>query len=180
MTSIRSMVFSAAVAAVAGVVGCTSVLGDYTVSPGGSDASLDGPGSADGSSTDTSAGGDATPDATGGDDGSAEGGDSSSGDSGSGCGANMIACNNGCVPVDVHHCGTCSLDCTNLPHVSGGTTCTGTHCAYPASACAPGFANCDGNNDNGCEADLSQPAHCGSCNTTCSGGTPVCSGGGDG
>ena len=37
--------------------------------------------------------------------------------------------------------------------------------------CSTGFANCDGNPVNGCEADTTlNPAHCGSCATVCSGG----------
>jgi hypothetical protein len=37
-------------------------------------------------------------------------------------------------------------------------------------ACAPGFADCDGNLLNGCEVDLSQPASCGVCGNSCSSG----------
>ncbi len=33
--------------------------------------------------------------------------------------------------------------------------------------CAPHFADCDGNAQNGCEADLQSPATCGACNAPC-------------
>ena len=41
------------------------------------------------------------------------------------------------------------------------------------ASCHPGFADCDGNPTDGCEADLTSPGTCGSCTTAC-GGTQVC------
>jgi hypothetical protein len=35
--------------------------------------------------------------------------------------------------------------------------------------CAPGFADCDGNPSNGCEANLSSNEHCGFCGNNCTG-----------
>jgi hypothetical protein len=76
---------------------------------------------------------------------------------------------------DVTNCGACGHDCTKLPHVTGtGVTCTSGACVVPAGACASGFAHCSTNADDGCETDLSQATHCGSCTTSCSGGTPLC------
>ena len=47
-----------------------------------------------------------------------------------------------------------------------------------AVSCAPGWADCDSNPEDGCEVSTTQPAHCGSCTTTCSaGGACVESGG---
>jgi hypothetical protein len=40
-------------------------------------------------------------------------------------------------------------------------------------SCDPGFADCDGNPNNGCEADLTAPATCGSCTVAC-GPTQMC------
>jgi hypothetical protein len=42
------------------------------------------------------------------------------------------------------------------------------------AGCAPGFADCDGDPSNGCEADLSLASHCGTCATTCTGAAPMC------
>lgn len=49
------------------------------------------------------------------------------------------------------------------------------------SGCEPGHADCNGDPTDGCETDLSQPQHCGSCHTACAAPTPVCvMGGGPG
>ncbi|APR81047.1 Hypothetical protein A7982_06394 [Minicystis rosea] len=53
------------------------------------------------------------------------------------------------------------------PHVS---------CADGPCVCVGGFDDCDGDEDNGCETDLSSSAsHCGACGSSCDNGT--CSGG---
>jgi hypothetical protein len=41
-------------------------------------------------------------------------------------------------------------------------------------SCDSGFKNCDGNPDNGCEADLATAQTCGNCGIKCSGATPAC------
>jgi len=41
-------------------------------------------------------------------------------------------------------------------------------------SCPAGFADCDGDRANGCEADLATPAHCGSCATACAEPAPLC------
>lgn len=51
------------------------------------------------------------------------------------------------------------------PTTSGGDT-GGT------TPCEEGFADCDGAPGNGCEANLDDPAHCGSCSKTCVIGSP--------
>lgn len=43
--------------------------------------------------------------------------------------------------------------------------------------CATGTANCNGDPEDGCEADLGSPATCGSCDRACGAATPLCSGG---
>ena len=88
---------------------------------------------------------------------------------------------NGCEAKldDLKTCGACDHDCTGLAHVAtaAGVTCHQGACAVSPSACAPGFAHCSSRADDGCEVDLGKPDHCGSCATSCTGSTPVCSGG---
>jgi hypothetical protein len=90
-----------------------------------------------------------------------------------GCPSPSLVCAGACVPSDAHNCGSCGNDCANLPHVSAAS-CTGGACSFPASACTPGWADCDGNPSNGCETDLSAPATCGSCTTACGANAPQC------
>ncbi len=95
------------------------------------------------------------------------------------CPTGTLSCSGVCVPSDVHDCGTCGHDCTNLPHVSGSTGCSASGaCVIGSSSCAAGWADCDGNPDDGCETDVTQPGHCGSCTTACPASDPVCSGSG--
>jgi len=67
------------------------------------------------------------------------------------------------------HCTGCDDACTPTPNSTA--TCSGSGCVY---ACAPGFADCDGDgtgaDPNGCEANLLDPATCGSCTMGCPGG----------
>ncbi|HEX4462186.1 MAG TPA: hypothetical protein VIA18_29620 [Polyangia bacterium] len=78
-------------------------------------------------------------------------------------------------PSDPKNCGTCGHDCTMLPNVASatGVTCNSGACQIAASACTPGYGHCSSNPDDGCETDLSQPAHCGSC-SACPSATPLC------
>ncbi len=83
-------------------------------------------------------------------------------------------CAGGCIDFtsDPAHCGNCG-------HVCGGAanavaTCVQSTCGF---SCSTGFADCDGNAANGCEASLSSISHCGSCLHGCAGGThasPAC------
>lgn len=81
---------------------------------------------------------------------------------------------NGC-EVSVAHdpaaCGGCGRSCNATNGVPG---CVNGACSL---LCNPGFADCDGQLDNGCETNLStHPAHCGACQHACSSsaGSPVC------
>jgi hypothetical protein len=72
---------------------------------------------------------------------------------------------------DPANCRTCGGRCPGLSSASarraaqGGPTCIGGECSY---VCFPGFADCDGDYDNGCEVNLqNDPRHCGSCKTPC-------------
>jgi hypothetical protein len=58
-------------------------------------------------------------------------------------------------------CGECGRACTN-PH--GEAVCDQGLCL---PTCASGYADCDANAANGCEADLNDEAHCGSCGNAC-------------
>jgi len=86
------------------------------------------------------------------------------------CGGGLSDCDgseaNGCetnTTSDPLHCGSCA-PCADR----AGTTasCGGGVCAY---ACVAGSGDCDGDRSNGCEADLSAPATCGSCTNVCAG-----------
>jgi hypothetical protein len=94
------------------------------------------------------------------------------------CPTGQLVCDGGCVPDDAHHCGSCGSDCTSLANVSGPTSCTSGQCSFPVSSCAAGWADCNGNAADGCETDVTNPAHCGTCSNACGAGMPVCSGSG--
>ena len=71
-------------------------------------------------------------------------------------------------------CGTCGEPCA---FANATASCDTGSCAL--TQCDVGYANCDGNDANGCEVDLTTDAnHCSSCSTVCSNanGTAVCAG----
>jgi hypothetical protein len=81
---------------------------------------------------------------------------------------------NGCETTlgNVTHCNACGNACTNS---HGATSCAGTAGAYDcAPACDANWGSCNGNPDDGCEADLTTTSNCGQCARVCSGGTPFC------
>jgi hypothetical protein len=153
--------------------GCSALLGDFTlVSSGPADASSGADGSSDG-------GTDATvDDASSADVGTAEGDTGPGGDQpdagDAGCPATFLACNGGCVPNDPKNCGKCGHDCTKLPHVTGAVGCATGTCELDAGSCAAGYGICATNPDLGCDTNIGQSSHCGTCATTCTGGTPDC------
>ena len=63
----------------------------------------------------------------------------------------------------------CPVDCTHLPHVRPDAIvrCVQGKCQYFGDACEPGFANCSGNANTGCETDMSTNNNCGSCFFKC-------------
>ncbi len=88
--------------------------------------------------------------------------------------------------TEIGHCGDCDNDCrTHANVVAAGTSCVGGVCRYECEAgwadidplvpgcessvlvCEVGFADCDGDESNGCEADLNSSAHCGGCDQVC-------------
>ncbi len=69
------------------------------------------------------------------------------------------------------NCGTCGTICTAAPNMVAA--CTASSCV---SSCASGYADCDANAANGCEANLASDAsNCGACGTSC--GAGACSSG---
>ena len=94
------------------------------------------------------------------------------------CEAPMRMCDTLCVAADdLHHCGACGHDCTGLPNVAGEVSCVAGECVVPSAACAPGFAHCSDEADDGCEVNIREPAHCGGCDVSCSDPSPLCSAG---
>ncbi len=79
---------------------------------------------------------------------------------------------NGCevrIDRDAAHCGACGRACPSAPHARGA--CADSACTF---ACDRGWADCDGDAANGCEADLSRPESCGACGTRCSAPRALC------
>jgi hypothetical protein len=89
-----------------------------------------------------------------------------------GCASGTLTCDAGCLsPDDVHTCGSCDNDCTQLGNVSAaGLHCVGRKCSY---SCAAGYADC-ADSGTGCGTDLSAAATCGGCGTSCSPAAPLC------
>jgi len=76
--------------------------------------------------------------------------------------------------VDPANCGSCGRRCADLPGVDGDrVTCSAGECQV-AAACRAGLGDCDELEETGCEADLTDPATCGSCDVACSGTDPLC------
>ena len=84
-----------------------------------------------------------------------------------GCAGNEKACGEGCVKVDdpAYGCSVTGCEpCTSLPHAQAA--CAGGVCVF--SDCEAGFENCDGNDGNGCETDVTgDPQQCGACGSPC-------------
>jgi len=67
----------------------------------------------------------------------------------------------------VTDCGACQRRCQPA---HAPAECSAGVCGH--GACEPGYADCDGNAENGCEARLDSPNHCGACGNACEGGAP--------
>ncbi|TPW00960.1 MAG: hypothetical protein FD124_3838, partial [Alphaproteobacteria bacterium] len=95
------------------------------------------------------------------------------------CDAAFADCNgdpqNGCETAlgSLQHCTACGSACV-MDHAI--TDCSGGSCQFVR--CADGWDDCDMSLANGCEQNLNDDAHCGSCANNCTlTGDPVCSGG---
>jgi hypothetical protein len=96
-----------------------------------------------------------------------------------GCATGDLDCNGVCTPSSLTNCGSCGHDCANLPNVSGTVTCSASGvCTFTEADCAPGWAHCTSNPDDGCETNVTVSPNCGTCGKVCSAeaGVPVCNG----
>jgi len=85
--------------------------------------------------------------------------------------SNCGACGNTCSKGMVCRGSQCTCPQCNIPNAS--SKCANNQCII--DKCNPGWGNCDGNDKNGCEADLTRdPNNCKSCNTACAVNTPYC------
>jgi len=80
---------------------------------------------------------------------------------------------NGCevdVRESVEDCGSCGRSCANA---HGSVSCVAGLCQL---TCQPGYADCDADAANGCEASLTGTEHCGACDVACTNahGAVVC------
>lgn len=94
------------------------------------------------------------------------------------CPGGQHMCNGICVGLTdpLYGCGDPS--CMPCARDHATATCQGQKCAV--GACDRGYADCDGNPDNGCEGDLSKATSCGTCNAVCPAATPNCAPVGEG
>ena len=71
---------------------------------------------------------------------------------------------------DMQHCGHCGNACAANPDNASGA-CESGACIV---RCDPDFADCNDDPSDGCEADLTTAATCGSCERACMGATLIC------
>ena len=89
----------------------------------------------------------------------------SAGVCGPACGAGETDCGGSCVDLqtDAAHCGACDNACT---YANAQGVCSAGVCGL--GACDNLWGNCDGDDQNGCERDLSTDLqHCGACDAAC-------------
>ncbi len=78
----------------------------------------------------------------------------------------LVRCGDSCVDLftDPFACGACGIRCGNLAGNEIGI-CSAGVCT---SECLPGFADCNGDSNDGCEIDVRRdPANCGACGIAC-------------
>ncbi len=162
----------------------TGTAGTGTSSTGGGSTGSTGGGGSGGATT--GAGGEGGAATTGAGGGSGAGGTTTGAGGGGGattgagggcaCAPPEQCCGAQCVDVtaSLTDCGACGTPC----QVANGTpACVSSLCTV--ASCDPGYADCDGDPDSGCEIDTAtDPLHCGACGAPCNGthGTPACSG----
>jgi len=84
------------------------------------------------------------------------------------CATGQACCAGACVDTlsNPAACGTCTTMCAGATNAT--PACAAGSCGI---ACNAGFADCDGNAANGCEANTAtNPMHCGACGTACRAG----------
>ncbi len=94
-----------------------------------------------------------------------------------GCNASSVRCGPLCVDTatDTAHCGACGNRCA---FANANALCSAGRCRI--GVCQAGFANCDGDDSNGCEVNIGASlSHCGRCDQRCApaNATAVCSSG---
>lgn len=92
----------------------------------------------------------------------------------SGCSDGKADCGGSCVDPasDILHCGGCGKACK--PVANALSVCASAVCGL---ACNPGFLDCDGQRDTGCEViSALDPKNCGACGLACKSGE-ICNGG---
>lgn len=84
------------------------------------------------------------------------------------CPESKACCESGCADLDIstQHCGGCGNDCAARARHATGGFCDGGRCDY--EECEPGYLDCDGDRENGCEQEQ-DAAHCGGCAESCLG-----------
>jgi len=86
------------------------------------------------------------------------------------------SCAGGCVANDLPEYGCAAAMCDRCALPFADTqTCAAGRCGV--GTCQPGRGDCDNKNENGCEADLTTAATCGSCKVACPNVSPLCSAG---
>jgi hypothetical protein len=88
------------------------------------------------------------------------------------CAFGQKLCDGSCVSVDDPLFGCGPTACTPCALDRASATCAGSGCAI--ASCNAGYADCDQSATNGCETDLSQSTHCGTCNSQCGSAAPDC------
>lgn len=88
------------------------------------------------------------------------------------CAEGQRLCGGTCVSRKdpLYGCGDPS--CAPCPAAHASPTCRGGACAI--ATCDPGYADCNDDPDDGCEADLSSADTCGRCDAACPDPMPVC------
>jgi len=92
-----------------------------------------------------------------------------------GCGVGRLNCGGWCVDPkgDDENCGECENFCDpdgdgSLPPDNGYWGCANSQCGQPK--CYQGYADCDGDPENGCEATLDTNENCAACGNACAAG----------
>ena len=82
------------------------------------------------------------------------------------CPPDQKECGGGCVPKNLPEfgCGADTCERCSLANAAS-LRCDNGKCAV--ATCNPGTASCDGKEENGCEADLTDATTCGSCTSAC-------------
>ncbi len=95
------------------------------------------------------------------------------------CPPGQTLCGDTCkvLDSDLANCGACGNVCPDRPNTAA-TTCIYGTCGF---TCAPGFANCNNNPNDGCETNLGAWDNCGACGNVCTtnaaNAMPRCNGG---